>query len=85
MTVRSYFTPDRTHLEPTWLAVEQFLPSLIAGLLITVVMVRQAPGQVALLPGLWQILFSLGLFASARLLPKAVFAVAADVQLVGRV
>jgi len=77
MTVRSYFTDDRAHLEPTWLAVEQFLPSVIAGLLITVVLVRQAPEQAALLPGLWQILFSLAIFASARLLPKPIFAIAA--------
>jgi hypothetical protein len=29
------------------------------------------------LPGLWQILFSLAIFASARLLPKPIFAIAA--------
>jgi hypothetical protein len=77
MTVRMYLTQDRTHLEPTWLAVEQFLPSMIAGVLVTVVFVRQAPAEVAMLPGLWQILFSLGIFASARLLPKPIFAVGA--------
>jgi hypothetical protein len=75
MTVRNYLTEDRTHLEVTWLAVEQFLPCMIAGVLITVVLVRQSPAEVALLPGLWQILFSLGIFASARLLPKAIFGV----------
>ena len=29
-----------------------------------------------MLPGLWQILFSLGIFASCRLLPRAIFGVA---------
>ena len=29
-----------------------------------------------MLPGLWQILFSLGVFASCRLLPRAMFLVA---------
>ena len=29
-----------------------------------------------MLPGLWQILFSLGIFASCRLLPRATFGVA---------
>jgi hypothetical protein len=77
MTVRTYSTHDRTRLELTWLAIEQFLPSMIAGVLVTVVLVRQAPAQAVLLPGLWQILFSLGIFASARLLPKAIFAVGA--------
>ncbi len=77
MTVRAYSTHDRARLELTWLAIEQFLPSMIAGVLVTVVLVRQAPAQAVLLPGLWQILFSLGIFASARLLPKAIFAVGA--------
>jgi hypothetical protein len=36
MTVRMYLTQDRSHLEPTWLAVEQFLPAVIAGVLVTV-------------------------------------------------
>jgi hypothetical protein len=31
--------------------------------------------EVRLLPGLWMMLFSLGVFASSRLLPRAVFAV----------
>jgi hypothetical protein len=77
MGVRMAWTQDRTHLEPTRLALEQFLPSVIAGVLVTVVLARQAPASIALLPGLWQIIFSLGMFASARLLPRPIFAVAA--------
>jgi hypothetical protein len=77
MTVRMYLTQDRSHLEPTWLAVEQFLPAVIAGVLVTVVLVRQSPEQVALLPGLWLILFSLAIFASARLLPRPIFLIGA--------
>ena len=49
---------------------------MIAGLLVTFVFLRQAPESVPLLPGLWQIFFSLGIFASARLLPRPIFAVA---------
>jgi hypothetical protein len=60
----------------TWLAVEQFIPCLVAGALLTVVLYREASGSVWMLPGLWQILFSLGIFASCRLLPKATFVVA---------
>ncbi|HEY8504955.1 MAG TPA: hypothetical protein VIL46_10260, partial [Gemmataceae bacterium] len=37
---------------------------------------RHAPQSAWMLPGLWQILFSLGVFASCRLLPRAVFGVA---------
>lgn len=60
----------------TWLAVEQFVPCLAAGGLVTVVLVRDTGGPLELLPGLWQVLFSLGVFASCRLLPRATFAVA---------
>lgn len=73
MAVRMVWTHDWKYLEPTRLAVEQFLPPMITGLLLTVIVVRQAPEHLALLPGVWQILFSLGIFASARLLPKAIF------------
>ncbi len=76
MGVRMYLTHDWAYLEPTRLAVEQFVPPVIAGVLVTFVLVRHAPENVALLPGLWQIMFSLGIFASARLLPRPIFAVA---------
>jgi hypothetical protein len=58
-------------------AVEQLVPSLMAGVLVTAVLIRVAPENVWMLPGLWQIVFSLGVFASARFLPRAVLAVAA--------
>jgi hypothetical protein len=60
----------------TWLAYEQFLPCVAAGALVTVVLVRVSPENVWLLPGLWQIFYSLGIFASCRLLPKPTFWVA---------
>jgi hypothetical protein len=56
----------------TVFAVEQFLPSLVAGGLLTVVIVQRAAESVWMLPGLWALLFSLGIFASCRLLPRAV-------------
>lgn len=62
--------------EITWLAVEQFLPCLAAGGLLTIVLVRSAPESLWMLPGLWQIMFSLGVFASSRLLPRATSGVA---------
>ena len=62
--------------EITWLAVEQFVPCLATGSLLTVVIVRTAPESLWMLPGLWQILFGLGVFASCRLLPRATFGVA---------
>ena len=53
-------------------AVEQFLPAGIAGVLLAVVMWKFATETLWLLPGLWQILVSLGIFASVRSLPRTV-------------
>ena len=54
-------------------AVEQFLPAIVAGILLTVVVARAAPQSLWMLPGLWQMLFSLGVFASCRFLPAGTF------------
>jgi hypothetical protein len=59
----------------TWLAVSQFVPCLAAGGLVTLVVARHHPEHARLLPGLWQVFFSLGVFASCRLLPKAIVGV----------
>jgi hypothetical protein len=53
-------------------AVEQFLPAGIAGVLLAVMLWRFAPETLWMLPGLWQILVSLGVFASVRSLPRTV-------------
>jgi hypothetical protein len=60
----------------TLFAVEQFLPSIVAGGLVTFVIVNSARESAWMLPGLWAVLFSLGIFASCRLLPRPVFIVA---------
>lgn len=57
-------------------AAEQFLPAALAGLLLTLALVRSAEAPLWLLPGLWQILFSLGVFASCPSLPRPMLAVA---------
>jgi hypothetical protein len=56
------------------MAVEQFLPAIAAGLLLTVVLVGCAPAACWMLPGLWQIVFSLGVFSSCRFLPREMLA-----------
>ena len=56
-------------------AIEQFIPAGAAGVLLTVVICLYAPQAGWMLPGLWQIVFSLGLFAACRSLPRAMFAV----------
>jgi hypothetical protein len=67
------------------MAVEQFLPSVGAGALITVVLVRYVPAALWMLPGIWQVIFSLGVFSSCRFLPRPVAAAGAWYLLTGLV
>jgi hypothetical protein len=53
-------------------AVEQFLPAGVAGALLAVMLWKFAPETLWMLPGLWQVLVSLGVFASVRSLPRTV-------------
>jgi hypothetical protein len=56
-------------------AAEQFLPAILAGALLTVVFMRSVPQGLWMLPGLWQVVFSLGVFASCKFLPRQMSAV----------
>lgn len=53
----------------------EFLPAIMAGLLLTVVIARNSADDVWMLPGLWQVIFSLGVFSSCRRLPRPMLAV----------
>ena len=61
--------------EMLYQAAEQYIPGGVAGTLVTVVIYRYAGDALWMLPGLWQIIFSLGFLASCRSLPKPMFAV----------
>lgn len=65
------------------MAVEQFLPAPVAGVLITWVFVHYAWGALWILPGLWQVIFSLGIFSSCRFLPRPMIAAGAWYMLTG--
>lgn len=56
--------------ELTLLAVEQFMPCLAIGALLTTCIYYSAQPVAWMLPGLWSLVFSLGIFASYRLLPR---------------
>ena len=56
-------------------AVTQFLPAVMVGFLLTMVMMQVAAEECWMLPGLWELIFSLGIFASCRFLPRQMFAV----------
>jgi hypothetical protein len=53
-------------------AVEQFLPAAIVGVAVFVVLLRCAPDTLWLVPGLWQVLMGIGIFASLRSLPRTI-------------
>jgi hypothetical protein len=55
------------------MAVAQFLPATVAGAILPFVLLHAAPGAMWMLPGLWQIIFALGVFASCRCLPRAMY------------
>jgi hypothetical protein len=63
-------------MRQTWQAAEQFLPCLVAGTLVTLAITEHAVDCVWMLPGLWATLFSLGMFASLRFLPRPIVMVA---------
>ncbi len=79
--LETVFRVRRVHSGLAWemiqAAVEQFLPCVVVGLLLTVVLIRIAPQDDWMLPGLWAVFFSLGVFASCRFLPRQMFAVGA--------
>ena len=79
ISVEAAIRAQRVHsgiaVEMVCAALEQFLPALVAGLLVTVVVARGAPQSLWMLPGLWQVIFSLGVFPSCRFLPRPLFGV----------
>jgi hypothetical protein len=64
-------------------AVEQFLPAGVAGVLVAAMLWKFAPETLWMLPGLWQVFVSLGIFASVRSLPRSVVLAAAWYFLAG--
>jgi hypothetical protein len=85
--VQMYTRTRRMHSgmsqEMMHMAVEQFLPSVGAGLLITIVLVGYVPAALWMLPGIWQVIFSLGVFSSCRFLPRPMLAAGAWYLLTG--
>ena len=57
----------------TWIAVRQFVPCLLSGAVVAGAILRLAPDSAWLLPGLWQLFFAQGIFASCRILPRTVY------------
>ncbi len=65
------------------MAIAQFLPAAIAGAILPFVLLHVTQSVFWMLPGLWQIIFSLGVFASCRCLPRPMLLVGAWFLLTG--
>jgi hypothetical protein len=65
------------------MAVEQFLPAIGTGAVLTFVIACYVPSALWMMPGLWQILSGLGILSSCRFLPKAMTAAGAWYLLTG--
>ena len=73
LAYRCYRAASPRTAQLTLLALEQFLPCMVAGALVTAALASASVESLGMLPGLWAILFSLGVFASCRLLPRPNF------------
>lgn len=69
--IYNYIRDERAQRRRTRQVVGQFLPSLVAGAIISASFVRLSTTLVSLLPGLWAICFGIGIFASRPYLPRA--------------
>ena len=56
----------------TRIATGQLLPALAAGAVVTFTLGGRGLAEICLLPGLWAVLFGMGVFASRRHLPRAI-------------
>jgi hypothetical protein len=77
-------SPCPTGVRRAWLMVGQFAPSLLAGAAVTLAFIhldgtaaleRTTPRAMSLLPGVWALIYGLGIFASRPYLPRAIGAV----------
>ena len=69
---RARETDSELAREGTLFACQQFLPTVAVGAFLTLCIYFGAPQAAWMLPGLWALVFGLGVFASCRLLPKEV-------------
>ena len=56
----------------TFSVVTQFLPAVAAGALLTAFLMKGPPALQSIVPGIWVILFGLGIFSSLPYLPRTI-------------
>jgi hypothetical protein len=83
MAIRCIRSRSEMQKQMTLAAGEQFVPCVVAGALLTYVLLRFAPQTVWMLPGLWAMLLAMGVLASRPVLPRGVTLVGAYYLLAG--
>lgn len=76
VAVRVRRSACRHAVATAWQALRALAPALAAGGCLSVVVVWRAPAELALLPGMWQLLYAVGLCAAHRMLPGPAYAIA---------
>ncbi|HYE17325.1 MAG TPA: hypothetical protein VEA69_02715 [Tepidisphaeraceae bacterium] len=85
MIVRCRRADSPLQKDLTVLAAEQFAPCLAGGALLTIAMNLFAREHLFMLPVCWAVLFSMGVFASRQVLPRAITIVGGYYMLAGLV
>lgn len=85
LVLRSRNSESEAQSELAKQAVEQFLPFVLVGGLLTGIMWEYAPDALWILPAFWQILFGLGLYSLRRIVPMPIAVVGAFYILCGLV
>ena len=85
MAIRCIRSESALQRDLAFAAAEQFLPCVVAGALLTYVMLRFAPAGLWMLPGLWAMLFAMGVLASRPVLPRGITIVGAFYLMAGLV
>ena len=70
IAINYWKTEESSSRQRTRIVIGQFIPSLAAGLLLTVALYTRETTWLPILPGIWAILFSLGIFSARLYLPK---------------
>lgn len=85
LTVCGWFSGSLYRRRQTIEAIASFLPAIVVGAVMTVMIVASAGESGWMLPGLWSLVFGLGVFASRSFLPNAVTVAGVYYVLVGGV
>jgi hypothetical protein len=72
IAVRYWRSDSPLDRELTLWAVQQFFPCVVTGALLTYIIAQVSWDTLWIVPGLWAILFGMGILASRQLLPKGI-------------